>query len=99
MSENIIIAILGSSLLTTIVSSVVSYLSNNKAKDQLLNKGVMSLLGMEIRNKCEQAILRNSISLEELRQIQEMNAIYMEMGGNGFVRTLMHDIENLQISD
>lgn len=89
--EKIILAIIGSGLLTTLFNFLLTRFS----KKSNVEKAVMQLLGMNIRERCEAALERNSISSEELRQIKDMNRLYKEMGGNGYVHSLMKKIDLL----
>lgn len=97
--SDVIIAIIGSGAFTAIVTAIVNYLIHNKESNELLNNGVKCLLGIQIRNQCENALKRGNISLEELEQIQEMNSTYKSLSGNGYVKVLMGKIENLPIID
>lgn len=71
MIENIIVAIISSGVLSTIITLIANKLS----KKTDLEKAVMQIMGMLIRERCEKAIEKGGISLEGLRQIQDMNIL------------------------
>lgn len=91
--ENVIIAIIGSGALSTIISIIAT---RYQKRDDVA-EGVMQLLGMTIRQRCEVAIENQKISSEELAQLQSMNSVYKKLNGNGFVRVLMDKVEHLEV--
>lgn len=91
--ENVIIAIIGSGALSTIISII----ANRYQKKDDVAEGVMQLLGMSIRQRCEQAIEKGKISSEELAQLQSMNTVYKKLNGNGYIKVLMSKIESLTV--
>lgn len=88
----IILAMLGSSSLTSLIIYFLTRNDNNK-------KCFIAVMGMMIRKSCKEAIKENSISYEELEQLQNMNSLYKELGGNGFVKTLMEKVTKLPITN
>lgn len=97
--NDIIIAILSSSAIATIVVKVIDIFNEKKKGNSLIEKAVMSLLGMEIRKQCEWCIRQNKISLEHLEQVNEMNILYKQMGGNGYVKALLEKVGRLPIKE
>ena len=95
----ILIAILGSSSVATIITTIINAITKKKEGQSLDHKLLIALTGMEIRKACKQALKENGISYEELKQLQEMNLLYKKNGGNGFVKVLMEKIERLPIID
>lgn len=92
---DIVIAILGSSSVSAIVASIIT----KKTKQDLLQKGLMSALSSLIRIDCRSAINEGSIDLVELRRINENNEVYHELGGNGYVKKLIAEVNSLPIKD
>lgn len=95
----ILLAILGSSSLTAIITAIINAISKRKDGKSLDHKLLVALAGYRIRLACKEAIDKNGISLEELKQLQEMNSLYHENGGNGFVKVLMEKVVKLPIID
>ena len=93
----ILLTILTSGAVATIITKVIDVIAEKRKGQSLLEKAVMSLLGITIRTNCESAIKKKGISVENLKQLEEMNAIYKTMGGNGFVKTLMDKVSKLPI--
>lgn len=91
---DIILAILGSSVIATIVSFILDRI---KLKDTN-TLGIKCLLGFEIRRECERLLLiEGNINLEEFRQLEELYATYKQYNGNGFVDGLMDKVRKLPI--
>lgn len=97
--KDIIIAMIGSGALASLITIIANKITFANERFGKLEKGLMTLMGMNIRNQCKQAIMNGSISFSELKQIQEMNAQYKACGGDGYVKTLMERIEQLDIVD
>lgn len=97
MSETILVAIISSSALSTLISTIIAFISKKSEKQSLTEKGVMCLMGFTIRNQCEKIIKEGHLSLTEFRQLQELNITYHTMGGNGYVKALMEKVEKLPI--
>ena len=88
----IIVAVLGSSGLTSLIMYFLTRNDTNK-------KCFIAIMGMTIRKSCKEALKENVITYTELEQLQNMNELYKELGGNGFVKTLMEKVERLQVID
>ena len=97
--ENLVLAIIGSSSVATIITAIINAITKKKEGKSLDHALLIALTGMEIRKGCKQAIKDNGISYEELKQLQEMNALYKLNGGNGFVKVLMEKVAKLPIID
>lgn len=93
MSDELIIAILGSSAVSSVVSALISRI--NKRDD--LQSGMVALLGFQVRTTCEKIIKEKKITISEFRQLQELNAIYHKLGGNGYVKALMEKVSKAEI--
>ena len=93
MNETLILAILSSSFITTILNFVL----NRIDKKSNINKALMCLLGYELKNECHRLIKAKQVELDDLEQLQELNTLYHQMGGNGYVKTLMNRVEHLEV--
>lgn len=81
------------------VSSLIWFLSARrdsiKDKDEI-RAALRVLLEMEIKNAGREYIRRGSITLDELDEMERMNAVYHEsLNGNGFIKSVMQQCENL----
>lgn len=93
MDKTIIIAIISSGAITTLLNYILQRLD----KKSNINKALMCLLGYEIKGECRRLIKSNEIDLDDLQQLQELNSLYHEMGGNGYVKTLMDKVNKLEV--
>ena len=93
MNETLIIAILSSSFVTTLLNFVLNRLD----KKSNINKALMCLLGYELKNECHRLLKAKTIYLDDLEQLQELNNIYHQLGGNGYIKSLMNKVEHLEI--
>lgn len=99
MDKTIIIAIISSGAFTTLINAVLNYLNKRSEKKSNINKALMCLLGYELKNECHRIIKAKNLSLNDLEQLQELNNIYHEMGGNGYVKSLMSKVEQLEVKN
>lgn len=86
----VVIAILGS-------SGLWAYITSRQDRNDELKEALVGLMGFTIRDQCERAIEKGSISSETLKQIENLNETYKRMGGNGYITTLMKKVESLPI--
>lgn len=93
MNETLILAILSSSFITTLLNFVL----NRIDKKSHINKALMCLLGYELKNECHRLIKAKQVELDDLEQLQELNTLYHQMGGNGYVKALMNKVEHLEV--
>lgn len=99
MDKTIIIAILSSGAFTAIINAFLNHLNKKNESKSNINKALMCLLGYELKNECHRLIKAKTIALDDLEQIQELNNIYHTMGGNGYVKTLMNKVEQLEVKN
>lgn len=97
--KEIILAILGSTAFTTIVTAIVNDIIHKNSVKNNSSKGTMSLMGLEIRRTCKEAIKHKAISIIELEQLEECYKVYKDMGGNGFIDTLLTKARALPIEE
>ena len=99
MDKTIIIAIISSGAFTTLINAILNYINKRSEKKSNINKALMCLLGYELKNECHRLIKAKTLSLNDLEQLQELNNIYHEMGGNGYVKSLMSKVEQLEVKN
>ena len=96
--KEIIIAIVTSSAFSAIVSSLITAHQTRKKRDNGIEAGVRIILYDRIKHLGKAYIERKSISAEELEDLIEMHRIYHdELGGNGYLDTLMANVKKLPI--
>lgn len=105
MTNEIIIAILGSGLLASIVSSganiILWKLKNDKAKEDRNNdvvEGLQVLLYNEIKSLGLQYIAAGEIAAEDLEDLERTHKVYHDkLDGNGYLDDIMHKVRKLQL--
>ena len=97
MDKTILIAILGSGAFTTIVNAFLNYLNKKNENKSNISKALMCLLGYEIKTECHRLIKSKAVDLNDLEQLNELNELYHQMGGNGYVKTLMDNVKKLEV--
>lgn len=97
MSENFWKAILGSSLLATIVSSIISVISSKKAENNVFTKALQFLLLGELKRQGKDHLANEEIDLEELQSYNEIFNCYKALGGNGYADALKAKVNALPI--
>lgn len=91
--NDVFIAILTSGAFSAIVSSLIARFE----KKDKLQRSLVALMGFQIRDTCEKIIKQKKTTLSEFRQLQELNSIYHELGGNGYVKALMEKVSKAEI--
>lgn len=94
IDNTILIAIISSSAFTTLLNFIL----NRVDKKSNVNKALMCLLGYEIKGECRRLIKAKEVTLEDLEQLEELNKIYRELGGNGYVKNLMEKVGRLEVT-
>lgn len=98
MTEAIVIAILGSGALSTLVTCLFNYLQSKNKKEDGIQAGVRMLLYDRIKTRGKRYIAAGEITTEELNDLISMHKIYHnELGGNGFLDTLMSQVRELPL--
>ena len=95
MENSIIIAVLS----TSAFSTLLNFLLNRIDKKGNINKALMCLLGYEIKSECRRLIKNKSADFEDLAQLEELNKIYRDMGGNGYVKNLLDKVGKLEVKE
>lgn len=94
MDNTILIAIISSSAFTTLLNFIL----NRVDKKSNINKALMCLLGYEIKSECRRLIKSKQVTLDDLEQLEELNKIYHDLGGNGYVKNLMAKVGSLEVT-
>lgn len=98
MSEVIIVAIISSGALSALISGIFLIISNRMKEDEGIKAGMKMLLYDRIKHLGKFYIHRGNVTLEELNDLHDMHEIYHDqLGGNGFLDSLMHRVESLPI--
>ena len=99
MSESIIIAILSSSSIATIITAIINaIITHSKSYNSLLEANRI-LMKDRIKHLGNSYIQRGSITSEELQDIHEMHECYHNLGGNGFLDTIMSNVNHLPLKN
>lgn len=71
----------------------------DKEKEQhdAIAKGVLAILHHRLDLMMERAILRKKIGIKERERIDVLYAPYLELGGNGIIKSKHDRIENLEV--
>ena len=97
MDRSILVAVVSSGAFTALLNFIFNIINEKRKQGSDISKALMCLLGYEIKAECHRLLKENEITLNDLEQLQELNNVYHEMGGNGYVKTLMDKTEELPI--
>jgi len=94
----LLIAVLGSSTLSTAITCIFTAVSNRRKKKDGTRKGVQQLMYNEIKTLCKQHIARGYITSNDLEDLERMHKIYHDdLDGNGYLDDLMSKVRKLKI--
>lgn len=103
MSEQIIIAILGSSSITALITTIITTITNirmtRNTQIKRLEQSERILMKDRIKHLARAYINRGWVTTEELEDLHEMHNCYHDLGGNGFLDTIMGNVNRLAIKD
>ena len=95
---NIILAIIGSGILTTIINRIFSVIDKKNEKDNATVTGLRTLLMIDIRRLGEEYLSQGEISKDDLEDIINLWGVYHDkMGGNGYLDNIMAKVKALPI--
>jgi hypothetical protein len=105
LTEAIIIAVLGSGVLSTIISGIFSIIRDRKTKKlrndreyECIRDGLQQLMYDRIKYLCKSHISRGYIFSNDLEDLVRMHKIYHDrLNGNGFCDDLMEAVSHLPI--
>ena len=95
--ENIIIAILGSSVLSALVSGLFNYLNDRRKEKKGEGKCLTMLMADAVYTKGEKLSNQPKVSREEKKLFDDMYDLYKAMGGNGYSDDLKAIVKNKPI--
>lgn len=95
---DILVAILSSSVLSTLITQIFAYLQRKQDKASGLNKGMRLMLKDRLRFLCVHYIQQGWIYADELEDLLSMHECYhTDLGGNGYLDELIKDVKALPI--
>ena len=98
VTAKILIAILGSSVLTTIINRIFVVQDRKKQKEDATTIGVRALLQIEIKRLGKDYIAEGCIDLEDRRELVNLWNIYHDsLGGNGYLDAVMSEVNALPL--
>lgn len=93
-AQAIIVAIIGSGLLSTIINRIFDYLDKKNGTQN----GIRVILKDRIRFLCTRYIEQGWVYEDELEDLVMMHDCYQKsLKGNGYLDSLVHRVENLEI--
>lgn len=94
---DIVVAILGSGVLTTLITNIFNIIAHKKAKDDGMGEMVRILAYDRIKFLCKHYISEGFISLDDLEDLRRMHQFYHNapINGNGFLDDLMAQVGKL----
>jgi len=100
MTQTIIAAVLGSSLLTTLINRLFDRLDKKSKAQSAEGHALQLLLYSDIRRSCLEAIKEKSIDPEELEVLtKKWECYHNELNGNGYLDSLMSAVRKLPIEE
>ncbi len=95
MTQEIIVAIIGSGALSALVANFFGWMEKRKEKDD----AIMLMLYHDIKMECKDYIAQEYIDSDGLEVLIKMHTTYHKRGGNGFLDKLMDQVKKLPIRD
>lgn len=105
----VILGILGSSVIATIISGIFALIQNKQKTDiksveelqatqEILKQGLQWVLYDRIKYLCKEHISRGYIASNDLEDLERMHKVYHDgLGGNGYLDDLMQAVRRLRI--
>ena len=95
---DIIVAIIGSSALSALISGCFAMAQSKKARKDGVSAGVQQLLYDRIKYLCKAHLDRGYIATNDLDDLERMHKIYHDdLKGNGFLDDLMNNVRRLPV--
>ncbi len=95
----IIIAIIGSGVLSTLISGFFTLAQTKSKKKDGVTAGVQQLLYDRIKYLCKSHIKKGYIATNDLEDLERMHQIYHDdLNGNGFLDDLMNNVKKLTVT-
>lgn len=94
----IIVSIIGSGVLNTLITHVLSAKEKKKQNADDIVTGLRLLMKYQLQDLCEEYISQNWIYEDDLKDLLEMHEYYKKhLNGNGFFDTLINKVTSLDI--
>jgi len=93
MWESIILALIGSGVLSVLINRLFNYVDEKHNKDDSL----MLLLYHNIKMECKEYIADGEIEADDLEILMKMHETYHSRGGNGYLDKLMAEVNKLPL--
>jgi len=94
----IILAIIGSGVITTIINRIFANIDRKREKETVAVKAMRALLRVQIRGLGKRYISDGKIEHDDLEDILELWDIYHNsLGGNGYLDAIMDRVRALQV--
>lgn len=98
MTETIIIAILGSSLLSTIINQICNFAQRRAEEKSGVKQALRLVLKDRLRTLCVHYIQQGWIYEDELEDIITMHKCYHDdLNGNGYLDTMISKVKALEV--
>lgn len=95
MAKELIMAVIGSGVLSVIINRIFAVSDRKREKDD----AIMLLLYHDIKMECKEYIAQNSIDSDSLEVLTKMHKTYHDRGGNGYLDRLMSAVNKLPITN
>lgn len=95
--QTIIIAILGSGVLSTLITILANAIRDRRTRDDDLRAGVRLSLYFQFRDHALLAIRDGEIDPDELKVLVDTYEVYKRLGGDGYCDNLMEIAKGLTI--
>lgn len=99
MVNDIVIAIIGSSALTTLISGIINLINGRRKANAGIDEAISFLLLSEIMVYGEKHLENGMIDLEGLKHFTELYGVYKRLGGNGYADAIKSSVEKLPIKE
>lgn len=94
----IIVATLSSSLLTALLNNIFTFVNKKSDKNDSIRNGVKLILYSKIKHLGKKYIDAGQVSYEDLEDLINMHKCYhTDLGGNGYLDSLMESVKELHI--
>ena len=90
-------AILGSAAFTALVNAILEIIKNRTGQKKLVDKAVNFTLLYNIQSYGKELLDKDTITLEEYEQFEEMYSTYKSLGGNGYVDRIKSEVDKKPI--
>lgn len=95
--ETILLAVIGSSALSALVTGIINLLRDQSNKESGLEKGVQLLLLAELERQADKHVALGTITRQDLKLFLECYDVYHSLGGNGYATDMRDDVMRLPI--